>query len=305
MLENVAEETGLPNLSGSEAHPDASREQGVRNIASSILFVADFLKYLLGSVAVIMIIISGARLVFASDDVDQKITKEKNNILMASIGLIMIIVADQIVSEVLYGGSGFEGTTFQDMDTAIEYASRGAQHLEGFYNFMQFFVGATAMLVIIYNGMRLIIESYNQEALEARKKHIGYALVALVIVGLSELLIKDILFKTPPKPSTEIVSFDDPNAAPDQPAIDYQKAIVTIAHIVNFIASFVSYLAIAAVIYAGYLYVTARGEEDQVTKAKNVIWGALIGILLAAGAFAIVSTVIPLEGRAEDIVIPE
>ena len=40
-------------------------------------------------------------------------------------------------------------------------------------------------------------------------------------------------------------------------------------------------------IYGGFLWFTARGNEDTVTKAKNVIIAALIGISLVVGSYAI------------------
>lgn len=297
-LENLGRNTGLPNFTGTSAHPDAPREAGVRSIASSILYVVDFLKYLLGSIAVAMIIFSAMKLIIATDNIDDQISKQKNSILYASLGLVVIIIADEVVEKVIYGTGGREGTTLQDLDTAISYAIEGAKNIRGFYNFLEFFAAAIAMLILVYNGIRLIVESSAQETLETRKKHIKYALIGLVIIGLSELFIKDIIFPLQPAESGSLITLGQ-QAIPE-PKINYQLAITTIGHLINFIASFIGYLAIAAIVYAGYLYVTARGEDDQISKAKKVLVGALIGILLAALAFALVSTIIPLEGRTKD-----
>jgi len=40
-------------------------------------------------------------------------------------------------------------------------------------------------------------------------------------------------------------------------------------------------------VYAGFIWMTARGNEEQVTKAKNTIIAAIIGITLVVGAYAI------------------
>ena len=40
-------------------------------------------------------------------------------------------------------------------------------------------------------------------------------------------------------------------------------------------------------IYAGYNWMTARGEEEKVTKAKDTINRAIIGIIIVVGAYAI------------------
>jgi len=40
-------------------------------------------------------------------------------------------------------------------------------------------------------------------------------------------------------------------------------------------------------VYAGYLWMTARGESDQVDKARKIIIAALIGLVIVSSAYAI------------------
>lgn len=40
-------------------------------------------------------------------------------------------------------------------------------------------------------------------------------------------------------------------------------------------------------IYAGYLWMTARGKEEQIEKAKNIISASIIGLVIIASAYAI------------------
>jgi hypothetical protein len=40
-------------------------------------------------------------------------------------------------------------------------------------------------------------------------------------------------------------------------------------------------------VYAGYLWMTARGAEDQITKAKNIIIASMIGITIIVAAYAV------------------
>lgn len=44
---------------------------------------------------------------------------------------------------------------------------------------------------------------------------------------------------------------------------------------------------LALIFYAGYDWMTARGEEEKVTKAKDTITRAIIGIIIVVGAYAI------------------
>jgi hypothetical protein len=71
----------------------------------------------------------------------------------------------------------------------------------------------------------------------------------------------------------------------------YGSAIGMIAGWTNFVLPFVSVLAIAALVYAGFLYITAFGNEDQTGKAKNIIIWVVIGIVIIVSAYALVNTV--------------
>jgi uncharacterized membrane protein len=50
-------------------------------------------------------------------------------------------------------------------------------------------------------------------------------------------------------------------------------------------------------VYAGYLWMTARGEEEPIKKAQNIITAALIGFFIVASAYAITTFV---SGRLGD-----
>ncbi len=47
-------------------------------------------------------------------------------------------------------------------------------------------------------------------------------------------------------------------------------------------------IAIIMVIYAGFLYLTSRGDEKQIDQAKTILIGVISGFLLLAGAGLII-----------------
>jgi type IV secretory pathway VirB2 component (pilin) len=71
----------------------------------------------------------------------------------------------------------------------------------------------------------------------------------------------------------------------------HSSAIGMIVGWTNFALPFVSVLAIAALIYAGFLYITALGNDEQTQKAKKIILWVVIGIILIFSAYAIVNTI--------------
>lgn len=60
----------------------------------------------------------------------------------------------------------------------------------------------------------------------------------------------------------------------------------------NIIKGFLGLLGLVAVgllIYAGFLWMTSKGEEEQVTKAKRIILNAVIGLVIIIASYAIVA----------------
>lgn len=83
---------GVKDIGGGDKGTD-ELERGIKNVVNVLLFV-------LGAIAVIMIIIGGIRYATSNGDSGQ-ITTAKNTILYAVIGLIVAILAYAIVNFVL------------------------------------------------------------------------------------------------------------------------------------------------------------------------------------------------------------
>gem|GEM_PF-3797708 len=72
----------------------------------------------------------------------------------------------------------------------------------------------------------------------------------------------------------------------------YGSAIGMITGWTNFLLPFVGAIAIAAIVYAGFLYLTAAGNDEQAGKAKKIIIWVVIGIIVIFSAYAIVNTLL-------------
>lgn len=62
--------------------------------------------------------------------------------------------------------------------------------------------------------------------------------------------------------------------------------------IVGYFMTFLGLLAVLMIIYAGVLYVTAAGKDDQVDKAKKIILYSIVGLLVIMLSWALVNTVL-------------
>ncbi len=60
-------------------------------------------------------------------------------------------------------------------------------------------------------------------------------------------------------------------------------------NLINWFAWFVAVVSVGAGLYSGFLYMTSRGNPEQVKKASNVFVFTIIGIAVAILAFSIIS----------------
>ena len=274
ILEVIGKKTQLPSYQ-TAGHAGASYQQGASNITSAILFALDFLKYVMGSVAIFFIIYSGIRLITAAKQVEDVATKQKEHLKYAIIGLIVIMVSDQFVRKVFFGE---QGEVYASKTTLQEAAKSGTELIKGIYNVFEYFAASVAVLMIVISGFRYVSSGGKEEVQQKAKKSITWAVIGLMLIGIAEFAVKDVIF---PKQGATLSNID--NA---------KKLIVNLT---NFISGFVATLSVIMYIYGGYLYVTAFGKEDNTGKAKKVFIGATIGLLLSLGAFALVSTTINLK----------
>jgi hypothetical protein len=71
-----------------------------------------------------------------------------------------------------------------------------------------------------------------------------------------------------------------------------------IGEVINVGLSFIGIVFFVLVLYAGFTWMTAMGNTEQVTKAKNIIETAIIGLVLVAGAYAIANFVFDRLGAS-------
>lgn len=64
-----------------------------------------------------------------------------------------------------------------------------------------------------------------------------------------------------------------------------------IGQLIGAALSFLGVLFLALMVYGGYLWMTARGNEDQVKKAREIIIAAVTGLAIVLAAYAVTTFV--------------
>ncbi len=66
---------------------------------------------------------------------------------------------------------------------------------------------------------------------------------------------------------------------------------ITVANIIKVVLGLLGIIAVSLIVYAGFLWMTAAGNEDNITKAKGIISASVIGLVIILSAFSITTYV--------------
>lgn len=275
--------SGLNNFDG-RFHQLAAVDPGADTLTSAIFVVIDFMKYFLGTVATLIAIIQGLKLVTAGKKIDEIEPKVKTTLKFMIYGFVIIMIADELIFKVFFGEYG---ECIASTSNAKECAKAGSDLIQGIYEFILSILATLAIFSIALAGFRMVTAAGNEDTVGTQKKRITLAIVGLIVAGVGEFVVKEIVF---------------PNNG--QNGIDYAAAQGLVISFTNYISSFIGVGAFIMLFYGGYLYAASFGNDDSVNKAKNVIKSALIGIIIAAAAFAIVRTIVTLEARSDTVALP-
>jgi len=233
-----------------------------------------------------MLVISAVKLVMAQGN-EEVFTKQQTSIVMGVMGLFIVGLAGELSDILSVEGGGF----LKDGNTAIKQSRIFNRSVETILTFLKYIIGSIAVLFMIRSGLKLVIGGEDEEEITKAKKNVAWSLIGLFFILLATPLVNNVFFK--------IDTGSYPGIEGVRPQLDPQAGLGEIIGVTNFIVSFIAPFAILSLVAGGIMYIVARGEEQQVERAKKIIVWALLGIIVIYGAFGIVSTII--AGRFEGI----
>lgn len=246
------------------------------------------LKYILGAVAILFIMLSGMKLILLGDN-EESVTKQKTALFMGVIGLALVMMSDEfakvlsvacVPGEVNCSRGGF----LSDPSNMIQQAGLFKQSTRILITFIKYFVGSVAVIMLIRNGLRFVALAGNEESVGLDKKNVAFTSLGLILIIIASTIIDKVLY------IVDITKY--PVSTGVAPAINPARGIQEMVGITNMVVSFVAPIAILVLVVGAVMYATAGGNEEQTNKAKKLIILAVAGMVIIYGAFAIISTVV-------------
>lgn len=283
--------TGMPAIAQADGFlpiPDAENfgdlpdpdGEGLQKGYNTVWEVARNFRFVIGSVAILFIVIAGVKLVIQGAN-EEVANKQKQNLLWGLIGLGLIMVAGPVAEILDLQDGGFLSDEYE-----IGYrASLFDNQVLIIITFVKYIIGSVAVLFMVRSGAKLVIAGESDEVLNLEKKNLMSAVFALFLIMVANVVVKEVLFKVDPQNSEYSVS--------GQQAVvtfDTARGIEEIVGITNFIVTWTAPFAVLALMVGAVMYATAFGDEERTGKAKKIIYNSVLALLIIYGAFAIVST---------------
>lgn len=247
---------GLSKIQGTGA------AEKINYLAETVLL--PLVKYLFISVSILCIVMYGVLLVTSTSE--EGIGKQKENLIAAAKGFALLGIVTHIVAAL----NPYDNPGVGNVEAAIS----GTRSL---ILYIELVVGAIASLFIMIAAIRMIISQGDEEEMNKQKMNFTWGLIGLMIIMLAEVAVQ-IFYELPGE-----------GASPEATT----ALIIQVIGIVRFILQFLAVVSVLTLIIGGFYYISSFGNDDARSKAKNILLGAIVTIVLVISAYVFVQIFSP------------
>ncbi|MBU0578146.1 pilin [Patescibacteria group bacterium] len=159
--------------------------------------ITDYIKYLLGSVIVLIMTISSIRLITAGGD-EEMVTKQKKNLAWGLIGMMIILLASNIVNAIYVINTPTE---------VIAGAPEAAiTEITSVIQLILVFLGPIAIIFTIYAGFMYLTAMDQEEGATKAKNMIIGGITGIVIIYSAYALINTVISSKVAQISTSLIT---------------------------------------------------------------------------------------------------
>jgi len=265
----------LPSV-GLTAQGAGEGVQGFREIVNVVLSSAGLF---LRGIAIFVLFAAGLMLVSAQSSVSEQAEKQKMNVVYTMVGLVVFGLATDFIYNFLFRGEGeyivYDPRTNPEGALAVVVASELALRIKNIVNLFLSFSGAGAILMLVIAGARTLLTPGNEEEMEHQKKVVAYTAIGIIIIGLADTLVNQIVFPSAGYAPVNVAALE-----------------IQLQGLSNYLLGFLGVIIFVTFTISGVVMVANFGNDEVVGKAKTAMKNVLIGTIVAYSAYTIVATLI-------------
>jgi hypothetical protein len=108
----------------------------------------------------------------------------------------------------------------------------------------------------------------------------------LAVIGGTALLVPSVALAQAANPFQNAQSLSQ-NVGQQAGVGNQQDLPVIVGRVINILLGFIGIILLLLILYAGFLWMTAQGDDGRVKKARAIISNAVVGLIILVAAFAI------------------
>ncbi|MCK9185967.1 pilin [Candidatus Gracilibacteria bacterium] len=150
-----------------------------------------FIKYVIGTYAVIMVVRSGISFMTVGGD-EEKTKKAKSGLIYSISGLLLIYIGDVFINKVFYNidKTAYSGVTGVHPMISVK---TGIEQITGIINFIMYFIGPAAFIMLIVAAFMYLSSAGEEEKMKKAKNILVATIVGIVIIYGAFAIVSTVL----------------------------------------------------------------------------------------------------------------
>ncbi|MDF2379788.1 MAG: hypothetical protein P1V18_06265 [Candidatus Gracilibacteria bacterium] len=248
---------------------------GSQGVVDTLRTVYVVVRRLLGPIMVFLIAVMGIQLVVSNGD-EEALAKTSRHFTSLLMGIGIVVFAD-FLSQTFFLYRDFAGqdASFlsgnQEIDTTAALFKNQVQIV---IVFLRYLLGGLAVFYLVKSGFTIITSSSDEETVTQQKEVFMYGFLGFLLIMISEALVN---------------VFFDVNTLPGQAQVDVSGGLSLLGNLTNFFLALVGGLSLFTLVIGGAMYSFTAGNEERGQQATKLIYGSLIGLVMAFSSYTIVA----------------
>jgi hypothetical protein len=254
-----------------------SSDDSAEQLVNTVRALVNALKFLLFPLLAGLIVYIGVRIIFSNGNEDE-IKKYAGYFVYVLIGVAFIVVAEKVSLLFTLGGTDTTSSFLSDSEYQLAGNTFG-QVLRSFVTFARYLLGGIAVFFSVKSGALVIFANGDEAEVTKQKEVFMWGFVGFIVIMASTTLVDNVIFPV------------DQNTGAIAPSVS--EGVGLIVSLVNLLLGLLGGIAVISLVAGGVMYAASAGNTDRSGKAGKIIYGSLIGLIIAYSSYTIVSEFIP------------
>ncbi len=260
--------------------------------------IINFVLGLLGVIALCLFIYAGYLWLSAGGN-EEKVSTAKSLLSQTITGFLVVFVSATLINIVLQMGPIQEkvaGLAIVAKEVGLDVGTIESAFVQfgRVLNFILGLIGVIILVLYIYAGYLWASAGGNEEKVGQAKKIFAETILATFFIFVTGIIVSIALNTSKIKQELAVTGLDIVKIETDLQTGDIIYAGARVGSVLNFLVGMLGLVAFVLILYSGYLWATAAGNEEQVTKARRILIESVGGMTLVFLTGYIVNIVLQL-----------